>query len=286
MRRIIEAARDPDCLMCLTPDDGGAWWSRLEGPGGIFPSTTPRNFAVDPAAWYDARARFAALGLDDFQFEFVLKKSAPGYVFAVPTGYAKPLGAVITTGGVLYIEGSLSMSGYWYVNSISDFVNKKITILRRSQATSPLVYVDDAPVQVWRSGIVEPPIAVTFMTEPATKVDCDPAYFELCNLTAGKIVWSYPSESERLRLITNTNVLNAGTHFEAANPALGWSIKTGLPTGLTGTVLAMINNIIVTNPSQWSRATATFSGAATDKLDWLAVYNSVLPTDRIAYLTA
>ena len=40
---ITDAAQDPSCLLCLTPDRGGSWWSRLR-------PAMPRNFADNPMA--------------------------------------------------------------------------------------------------------------------------------------------------------------------------------------------------------------------------------------------
>lgn len=91
-----------------------------------------------------------------------------------------------------------------------------------------------------------------------------------------------PSYPERSGLVELINARCDRGVFEAANPSLGWSIKTAVPAGLTGTVLAKINGVIVTNPAQWNRATSTFTGAGTDILDWAMVFSETLAADRIA----
>lgn len=56
---ITDAAQDPSCLLCLTPDRGGSWWSRLRLP-------TPRNFAADPMTFTDSYTAQDGIGTDDF----------------------------------------------------------------------------------------------------------------------------------------------------------------------------------------------------------------------------
>lgn len=56
---ITDAAQDPSCLLCLTPDRGGSWWSRLRPP-------TPRNFAADSMAFTDSYTAQDGIGTDDF----------------------------------------------------------------------------------------------------------------------------------------------------------------------------------------------------------------------------
>ena len=75
---ILKASQDPSCLLCLTPDRGGSWWSRLRPP-------TPRNFADNPMAWTDAKT---ALDVTDqshdftFEIEFKCVKTNAVYIFA------------------------------------------------------------------------------------------------------------------------------------------------------------------------------------------------------------
>lgn len=56
---ITDAAQDPSCLLCLTPDRGGSWWSRLRPP-------TPRNFAANPMTFTDSYTAQDGIGTDDF----------------------------------------------------------------------------------------------------------------------------------------------------------------------------------------------------------------------------
>lgn len=68
---ITDASQDPSCLLCLTPDRGGSWWSRLRPP-------TPRNFADEPVTFTDSFTAQNELGTDDFTLsvDFTLLNSA------------------------------------------------------------------------------------------------------------------------------------------------------------------------------------------------------------------
>lgn len=60
---ITDAAQDPSCLLCLTPDRGGSWWSRLR-------PAMPRNFAADLMTWDSFQAmQEASDWTHDYTFE-------------------------------------------------------------------------------------------------------------------------------------------------------------------------------------------------------------------------
>lgn len=56
---ITDAAQDPSCLLCLTPDRGGSWWSRLR-------PAMPRNFADNPMTFTDSYTAQDGIGTADF----------------------------------------------------------------------------------------------------------------------------------------------------------------------------------------------------------------------------
>ena len=73
---ILKAAQDPSCLLCLTPDRGGSWWSRLR-------PAMPRDFAVEPMEWREFSAVAAAVGTDGFSLEITFNRPSKtaGYLF-------------------------------------------------------------------------------------------------------------------------------------------------------------------------------------------------------------
>lgn len=73
---ITDAAQDPSCLLCLTPDRGGSWWSRLR-PAQL------RNFAADPMTFTDSYTAQDGIGTDDFTLSVdftLLRKNVPGTI--------------------------------------------------------------------------------------------------------------------------------------------------------------------------------------------------------------
>lgn len=73
---ITDASQDPSCLLCLTPDRGGSWWSRLR-PAQL------RNFAADPMTFTDSYTAQDGIGTDDFTLSVdftLLRKNVPGTI--------------------------------------------------------------------------------------------------------------------------------------------------------------------------------------------------------------
>lgn len=73
---ITDAAQDSSCLLCLTPDRGGSWWSRLR-PAQL------RNFAADPMTFTDSYTAQDGIGTDDFTLSVdftLLRKNVPGTI--------------------------------------------------------------------------------------------------------------------------------------------------------------------------------------------------------------
>ena len=73
---ITDAAQDSSCLLCLTPDRGGSWWSRLRPP-------VPRNFAANPMTFTDSYTAQDGIGTDDFTLSVdftLLRKNVPGTI--------------------------------------------------------------------------------------------------------------------------------------------------------------------------------------------------------------
>ena len=61
---ITDAAQDPSCLLCLTPDRGGSWWSRLRPP-------TPRVFSTS-AYWPGFVSAFNSNGIKNYHFSIIV----------------------------------------------------------------------------------------------------------------------------------------------------------------------------------------------------------------------
>lgn len=181
----------------------------------IWPGS-PRNFATEPAMWDDFR-RWCAENLaatDDF--EFTLKFDSN----------------VIPSGQILYSSGSFigvyaygdgrvlffDSIGYgWSGGTLTTVATAGAchTVLLASVSGVGRLYWDGAQVgQKNRNASI-----FDLSIPPRSNFD-GTCKIKFVNLSTGQTLWSYPSESERLRLITNTNVLNTGTHWEAANTSI------------------------------------------------------------------
>ena len=75
---IFNLAEDKSCILAVTPDNGGSWWSTLR-------PNTPRNFAENPMTWTDAKTALDTIDQShDFTFEIEFKcvKTNAAFVFA------------------------------------------------------------------------------------------------------------------------------------------------------------------------------------------------------------
>lgn len=295
----MDAALDPSCLLCLTP---GGLWSPLRQ--GVVWAGSPRNFAAEPATWYDLM--WSGLSFDpshDYEFTFTFTLAAA----SLPTttdrylmDYGSPVTAIF---GAFYANGGgISCCCGLFKSSLSgqaETAGEAITLIPNTVgvplaagAHSIRVYavgnslyakLDDGDFIYAKSTSRRSDLSI-LTKAPATSHNGGVAAIVIRDLTDQSVRWSYPSLPERLRLVTYTNVRVDRGYFEAANPALGWSIKTALPAGLAGTVLAKINGVVVIDSAKWNRTTATFTGQAADTLEWLLVCNATLSAGQIAYL--
>lgn len=137
---ITDAAQDPSCLLCLTPDRGGSWWSRLR-------PAVPRDFAVGyqwdalQAAMYsslpwtnDYHFTFDFTVADDFEngsywvmnqsngrISFALEKDARGSRFV--------FGSYSFSGGVfIYVPFASSLAGRHEVTLAVEGATLRVTV--------------------------------------------------------------------------------------------------------------------------------------------------------------
>ena len=243
MSKIMQAALDPSCLMCLTPQ---GWYSPLR-PGVVWPGS-PRNFATEPATWYDLRR--SGLSFDpshDYEFTFTFTLAAA----PLPTGAGRYLmdpgspvvaifGAMYGAGGGIFCHCGLFKSSGPGVEEIG---GERITLIPdtvgvplaageysiRMYAVGNSLYakLDDGDFIYAKSTSRRSDLSI-LTKAPVTSHNGGVNAIAIRDLTDQSIRWSYPSISERLRLITNTNVQEVNGHWEAANPALPARIDTVL----------------------------------------------------------
>lgn len=222
----------------LTDDSTGtavwqAAYSDLNDTSNPWPSPVPRNFAEEPEAWRDEETTAPSIGEDDC--EFFIRYRLDGY----------PEGSAISQ--IFYHNsqnGSINIAfagdgtgGNYSVIRLTDVGAFMIPLDRirqlgehtiRIQRVGLFVTVEFDGEVVATSSAVTKKIAVYSTTAPVS--DFDGVIFETYwkSLTSGRTVWSYPSEAERVRLITKTNVRTNRGAFEAADETRPARVDTAL----------------------------------------------------------
>lgn len=217
----------------LTDDSTGtavwqAAYSDLNDTSNPWPSSVPRNFAEEPATWYDLGLASSTIGMDDWEIGGEL--------------YANSL----TAGKSIIYRSSNPRFGL-YVTSSSQiiFVNYSAT-----GGNERIYYYDNPPTGEWLSFKMQRAggwlrwlindIDVNSVEKTGLYVemnntspffvneDCNLRNCYFKNLTTGRTVWSYPSEAERVRLITKTNVRTDHGSFETADVSVISRVATQL----------------------------------------------------------
>lgn len=222
----------------LTDDSTGtavwqAAYSDLNDTSNPWPSPVPRNFAEEPEAWRDEETTAPSIGEDDC--EFFIRYRLDGY----------PEGSAISQ--IFYHNsqnGSINIAfagdgtgGNYSVIRLTDVGAFMIPLDRirqlgehtiRIQRVGLFVTVEFDGEVVATSSAGTKKIAVYSTTAPVS--DFDGVIFETYwkSLTSGRTVWSYPSEAERVRLITKTNVRTNRGAFEAADETATARVDTAL----------------------------------------------------------
>ena len=105
---ITDAAQDPSCLLCLTPDRGGSWWSRLRPP-------TPRVFSTS-AYWPGFVSAFNSNGIKNYHVSIKFSLSEMPSRDRVLFGNQMALGEgrfmlVLSSKGKIQVQDESSWSG-------------------------------------------------------------------------------------------------------------------------------------------------------------------------------
>lgn len=208
-------------------------------PPPPWPSSVPRDFAEETKTWYDFQnMQLAADWTHDYTFECTFM-----------------LHTRDTPAPVLYVDASSQMFGVYQYrdNTIGLFTTlfkptasagkylayiittENATIFWESYHTVKIVvngnstsfYIDNELIRTFSSNYERTLKADLNLAAPATKT----GYIGNCFIqddTIGKIVWSYPNEAERVRLLTKTNIRTDRGVFEAADDTKVAGIATQL----------------------------------------------------------
>ena len=225
----------------LTDDSTGtavwqAAYSDLYDTSNPWPSPVPRNFAEEPETWYTAAAVSSSKILThDFYFEIEFisyqKPESNEPVFYNVRTY-EPFGVCLRNDGNIIATVTCTRlwegSGRQYLSLLSGDFNYgepvRIKVVRQDGVVR--IFCNDTEKQT----ITMPsaPAPVQFTTMPSANFNGTIKCITIFDLTTGKTVWSYPSEAERVRLLTKTNVRTDRGVFEAADDANLAGIATPL----------------------------------------------------------
>ena len=197
-----------------------------------WPSATLRNFDDVTAAWYDAVAvGYAAIGDHDCEFEISYKNNVdyPGTIF-----YSNSQAGSINLHQVENNKNTFSSFRAFNETYPSLIIpldagvqnsGSHIVKFKRQNGTAE-AWVDGVLVKSVTSKLGNKPLYADNV--PASHFDGNIFYIRLTDLTTGRTVWSYPSEAERVRLLTKTNVRTDRGVFEAADETKSAAISTQL----------------------------------------------------------
>lgn len=221
----------------LTDDSTGtavwqAAYSDLYDTSNPWPSPVPRNFAEEPMTWRDEKTTAPSIGEDDC--EFFIRYRLDGY----------PEGSAISQ--IFYHN---SQNGSINIAFAGDGTGGNYSVIRLTDTDGVVIPLDrvrqlgEHTIRVRRVGLTvtvefDGEVAATstgmekiaVYSTTASVSDFDGVIFETYwkSLTTGRTVWSYPSDAERVRLITKTNVRTDRGAFEAADETQPARVDTAL----------------------------------------------------------
>ena len=222
----------------LTDDSTGtavwqAAYSDLNDTSNPWPSPVPRNFAEEPMTWRDEKTTAPSIGEDDC--EFFIRYRLDGY----------PEGSAISQ--IFYHN---SQNGSVNIAFAGDGTGGNYSVIRLTNVGAFVIPLDrirqlgEHTIRIQRVGLfvtVEfdgevvatssagtKKVAVYSTTAPVS--DFDGVIFETYwkSLTTGRTVWRYPSDAERVRLITKTNIRTDRGYFEQADTTVNSYVNTAL----------------------------------------------------------
>ncbi len=202
-----------------------------------WPSSIPENFAVNAYDFYDCQAvvQEAIDPTHDYRFliDFKLdEEKTIGNVFYSNPSDA-PFALVLQSNNqidfftnLLKPNGDSNPFASLYVYYQSDVkLQGRHQIECKIAANTLSSYLDGVLVAQKASNLVRTGLAAVGLPS------CNSGYvykIQITDLTDNQVVWSYPSEAERVQLLTKTNVRTDRGVFEAAETSKSWSVTTQL----------------------------------------------------------
>ena len=205
-----------------------AAYSDLYDTSNPWPSPVPRNFAEEPATWYDLGLASSTIGMDDWEIGGELYANSLTAGKSIIYRSSNPRFGLYVTSSSQIIFVNYSATGgneriYYYDNPpTGEWLSFK---MQRAGGWLRWLINDIEVNSVEKTGLyVEMNNASPFFVNE----DCNLRNCYFKNLTTGRTVWSYPSDAERVRLITKTNIVASDGAFKAGDSSSLYYVNTQL----------------------------------------------------------
>ena len=211
----------------LESDSGTLWqaaYSDLYDTSNPWPSPVPRNFAEEPEAWRDLMAVIAAATETDWSFKIRYNlNSADGSqrIFS-PGNNTGPIAVFWSSEGILYLRTIGGNGTIIQANPAGDPTGTHTVEIIAASGLYSIIY-DGKTVH----SVQDTPTLPRSSAEEVIQSGMNGTIL-YAEFSCGKAVWRYPSEAERVRLITKTNVRTDRGAFEAADETQPARVDTAL----------------------------------------------------------
>lgn len=213
----------------LTDDSTGtavwqAAYSDLYDTSNPWPSPVPRNFAEEPEAWRGLMAVIAAATETDWSFKIRYNlNSADGSqrIFS-PGNNTGPIAVFWSSEGILYLRTIGGNGTIIQANPAGDPTGTHTVEIIAASGLYSIIY-DGKTVH----SVQDTPTLPRSSAEEVIQSGMNGTIL-YAEFSCGKAVWRYPSEAERVRLITKTNVRTDRGAFEAADETQPARVDTAL----------------------------------------------------------
>ena len=211
----------------LESDSSTLWqaaYSDLYETSNPWPSPVPRNFAEEPEAWRDLMAVIAAATETDWSFKIRYNlNSADGSqrIFS-PGNNTGPIAVFWSSEGILYLRTIGGNGTIIQANPAGDPTGTHTVEIIAASGLYSIIY-DGKTVH----SVQDTPTLPRSSAEEVIQSGMNGTIL-YAEFSCGKAVWRYPSEAERVRLITKTNVRTDRGAFEAADETRPARVDTAL----------------------------------------------------------
>lgn len=204
--------------------DLNAKYPALPWPAQVMYSPMPRNFADNPMAWRDLMAVIAAATETDWSFKIRYNlNSADGSqrIFS-PGNNTGPIAVFWSSEGILYLRTIGGNGTIIQANPAGDPTGTHTVEIIAASGLYSIIY-DGKTVH----SVQDTPTLPRSSAEEVIQSGMNGTIL-YAEFSCGKAVWRYPSEAERVRLITKTNIIAAAGMFKVGDSSSLYYVDTQL----------------------------------------------------------